>query len=95
MAPSVNFIDFPLVGFCCLMNKTSIVDLVNIHIKLEQDMETVIKVLQPGPLGIIEHKFSPEEICKANSTVMTAVENWRRNAKVEQQSPIFKEFIDK
>ncbi|CDP03535.1 unnamed protein product [Coffea canephora] len=63
--------------------------------KLEQDMETVIKVLQPGPLGIIEHKFSPEEICKANSTVMTAVENWRRNAKVEQQSPIFKEFIDK
>ena len=58
-------------------------------------METVIKVLQPGPLGIIEHKFSPEEICKANSTVMTAVENWRRNAKVEQQSPIFKEFIDK
>ncbi|KAL3517476.1 hypothetical protein ACH5RR_020065 [Cinchona calisaya] len=63
--------------------------------KLEQDMETVVKVLQPGPLGIIEHKFSAEEIRKANATVKMAVENWRRNAQVEQHSPIFKEFIDK
>ncbi|GJX77111.1 hypothetical protein Tco_0323922 [Tanacetum coccineum] len=35
----------------------------------EQEMETVVKVLQPGPLGIIEHKFSAEEIDKANATV--------------------------
>ncbi|RDX64753.1 hypothetical protein CR513_56656, partial [Mucuna pruriens] len=36
--------------------------------KVEQEMETVIKVLQPGPLGIIEHKFSADEIRKANAT---------------------------
>nr|GEU69542.1 Gag-Pol polyprotein [Tanacetum cinerariifolium] len=39
----------------------------------EQEMETVVKVLQPGPLGIIEHKFSAEEIEKANATVKRAV----------------------
>ncbi|KAK5774358.1 hypothetical protein PVK06_042213 [Gossypium arboreum] len=37
-------------------------------LQLEQEMETVIKVLQPGPLGIIEHKFSAEEIREANAT---------------------------
>ncbi|RYR01836.1 hypothetical protein Ahy_B06g080696 isoform B [Arachis hypogaea] len=41
--------------------------------QLEQEMETVIKVLQPGPLKIIEHKFSAEEIRKANDTVSKAI----------------------
>ncbi|KAK8718074.1 hypothetical protein V6N13_045320 [Hibiscus sabdariffa] len=54
--------------------------------QLEQEMETVIKVLQPGPLGIIEHKFSAEEIREANATVRRAVENWRRNAIIEQRN---------
>ncbi|GKV12079.1 hypothetical protein SLEP1_g23279 [Rubroshorea leprosula] len=44
--------------------------------QLEQEMETVIRVLQPGPLGIIKHKFSGEEIREANATVRRAVENW-------------------
>ncbi|CAN6693818.1 unnamed protein product [Malus baccata var. baccata] len=63
--------------------------------KLEQEMETVVKVLQPGPLGIIEHKFSAEEIRKANATVQRAVENWRRNAILEQTSPFLKDYIQK
>ncbi|KAL2535327.1 Uncharacterized protein Fot_16718 [Forsythia ovata] len=63
--------------------------------QLEQDMETVVKVLQPGPLGIIEHKFTAEEIHSANSTVKRAVENWRRNAYIEQNRPFMKDFIDK
>ncbi|KAI3449533.1 hypothetical protein Pfo_006198 [Paulownia fortunei] len=62
--------------------------------QLEQDLETVVKVLQPGPLGIIEHKFTAEEIKRANSTVNKAVENWRRTAYIEQNSPIMKDFID-
>lgn len=53
------------------------------------------KVLQPGPLGIIEHKFSAEEIREANSTVHNAVANWRRNAKLEQKNPILKDYIHK
>ncbi|KAF3629906.1 putative monothiol glutaredoxin-S2-like, partial [Capsicum annuum] len=40
--------------------------------QLELDMETVVKVLQPGPLGIVEHKFSAEEIQKASDTVKQA-----------------------
>ncbi|CAN6561419.1 unnamed protein product [Malus baccata var. baccata] len=63
--------------------------------KLEREMETVVKVLQPGPLGIIEHKFSNEEIHKANATVQRAVENWRRNAILEQTSPFLKDYIQK
>ncbi|XP_022899115.1 uncharacterized protein LOC111412422 [Olea europaea var. sylvestris] len=63
--------------------------------QLEKDMETVVKVLQPGPLGIIEHKFTVEEIHRANSTVRRAVENWRRSAYIEQNSPFMKDFIDK
>ncbi|KAK4482209.1 hypothetical protein RD792_009351 [Penstemon davidsonii] len=59
--------------------------------KLEQDMGTVVKVLQPGPLGIIEHKFTAEEINTANSTVNRAVHNWRRNAYFEQKSPFLKD----
>ncbi|KAL3849788.1 hypothetical protein ACJIZ3_011670 [Penstemon smallii] len=62
---------------------------------LEHDMETVVKVLQPGPLGIIEHKFTAEEINRANETVNRAVDNWRRNSYIEQKSPFLKDFIDK
>ena len=50
--------------------------------QLEQEMETVIRVLQPGPLGIIEHKFSAEEMRWAQSTVREAVNNWRRNSSI-------------
>lgn len=59
----------------------------------EQEMETVVKVLQPGPLGIIEHKFSTEEIEKAKATVKRAVENWKRNAIVERNRPILKDYV--
>ncbi|PHU22145.1 hypothetical protein BC332_07252 [Capsicum chinense] len=61
--------------------------------QLELDMETVVKVLQPGPLGIVEHKFSAEEIQKASDTVKQAVSNWRRHANTEKHSPIMKDFI--
>ncbi|KAK4558676.1 hypothetical protein RGQ29_008106 [Quercus rubra] len=61
--------------------------------QLEQEMETVVKVLQPGPLGIIEHKFSSEEIREANATVHRAVENWQRNAKLEPKKHILKDFV--
>ncbi|CAN4091500.1 unnamed protein product [Withania somnifera] len=61
--------------------------------QLELDMETVVKVLQPGPLGIVEHKFSAEEILKASDTVKQAVSNWRRQANLEKHSPILKDFI--
>ncbi|KAJ0597808.1 hypothetical protein HanPI659440_Chr04g0170511 [Helianthus annuus] len=60
----------------------------------EQEMETVVKVLQPGPLGIVEHKFSAEEIEKANATVKRAVENWKRNAIIERNRPILKDYIN-
>lgn len=63
--------------------------------QLEQEMETVVKVLQPGPLGIIEHKFSTEEIREAEATVNRAVANWRRNANLEQGSDILKSYIHK
>lgn len=59
----------------------------------EQEMETVVKVLQPGPLGIIEHKFSAEEIEKAKATVKSAVENWKRNAIIERNRPILKDYV--
>ncbi|KAH0637031.1 uncharacterized protein [Solanum tuberosum] len=62
--------------------------------QLELDMETVVKVLQPGPLGIVEHKFSAEEIQKASDTVKQAVSNWRRHANIEKHIPIMKDFID-
>lgn len=56
-------------------------------------METVVRVLQPGPLGIIEHKFSAQEIREANATVRMAVENWRQNAKIDQSNKILKDYI--
>ncbi|CAK9310067.1 unnamed protein product [Citrullus colocynthis] len=61
--------------------------------KLEQEMETVIRVLQPGPLGIIEHKFSAEEMRRAQSTVREAINNWRRNTSIEKQSNISSNHI--
>ncbi|EPS73113.1 hypothetical protein M569_01649 [Genlisea aurea] len=61
--------------------------------ELEQDLETVVKVMQPGPLGIIEHKFTADEINKARSTVDHAVETWRRAASVERNNPVLKDFI--
>ncbi|KAF5204170.1 Zinc metalloproteinase aureolysin [Thalictrum thalictroides] len=62
--------------------------------QLEEEVETVVKVLQPGPLGIIEHKFSVEEIREAKAGVYLAVQNWKRNAAVEKQSNIMKDHID-
>lgn len=63
--------------------------------QLEKDVETVIKVLQPGPLGIAEHKFSTDEIRSANATVTKAVANWRRNAILEDNNHILKDYIQK
>jgi len=63
--------------------------------QVEQEMETVVKVLQPGPLGIIEHKFSADEIRKANATVSKAVINWRRNASLADNNHILKDYIHK
>ncbi|KAI4301360.1 hypothetical protein L6164_034647 [Bauhinia variegata] len=63
--------------------------------QVEQEVETVIKLLQPGPVGIIEHKFSAQEILDANSTVLRAVANWRRNAILEDRNPILKDYIRK
>ncbi|XP_031090772.1 uncharacterized protein LOC115995778 [Ipomoea triloba] len=62
--------------------------------QLEQDVETVVKALQPGALGIIEHKFNLEEIQKAKDTVERAVANWQRHAKTEKHNPYLKDFID-
>jgi len=62
--------------------------------ELDKDVETVIKVLQPGPLGIIEHKFYAEEISRANATVAKVVANWRRNATLEDNNNhILKDII--
>ncbi|CAI9297190.1 unnamed protein product [Lactuca saligna] len=61
--------------------------------QVEHEMEIVVKVLQPGPLGIIVHTFSAKEIAKANSTVKKAVENWKRNAIIERNRPLLKDYI--
>lgn len=52
--------------------------------QVEQDVETVIHVLQPGPIGIVEHKFTDTEILEARATVKRAVDNWRRNWTLER-----------
>ncbi|XP_047046048.1 uncharacterized protein LOC124650579 [Lolium rigidum] len=52
--------------------------------QVERDVETVINVLQPGPIGILEHKFADAEIREAEATVRSAVENWRRNSTLER-----------
>ncbi|KAG9157966.1 hypothetical protein Leryth_000149 [Lithospermum erythrorhizon] len=56
-------------------------------------METVFKVAKPGPLGVLENKFSAEEIAKAKSTASSAIENWQKNASIEKNYPTMKEFI--
>ncbi|KAK4779814.1 hypothetical protein SAY87_015920 [Trapa incisa] len=62
--------------------------------QFEQEMETVVRVLQPGPLGIVEHKFSAEELKDANATVRRAVENWRRSDSAEKRNnPSLREYI--
>lgn len=63
--------------------------------QLEQEMETVVKVLQPGPLGIVEHNFSAAEMRQANAIVRTAVDNWRSNANLEKRSSVLRDFIQK
>ncbi|XP_025809611.1 uncharacterized protein LOC112887601 [Panicum hallii] len=52
--------------------------------QVEQDVETVIHVLQPGPIGIVEHKFTDVEILEARATVKRAVDNWQRNWTLER-----------
>ncbi|KAK9139416.1 hypothetical protein Scep_009097 [Stephania cephalantha] len=54
--------------------------------QLEEEMETVIRVLQPGPLGIIEHKFSAEEVREAKGAVDGAVANWRRRNAIQEKT---------
>ncbi|KAK9757016.1 hypothetical protein RND81_01G135000 [Saponaria officinalis] len=56
-------------------------------------METVGRVLQPGPVGIVEHKFTNEEIRDANAAVERAVENWRRRSMLERNSAL-RDYID-
>ena len=48
----------------------------------------VVKVLQPGRLGIVEHKFSAEEIQEAKTTVERSIENWRRIAALEKHGHV-------
>jgi chaperonin GroES len=52
--------------------------------QVEKDVETVIHVLQPGPIGIVEHKFTDEDILEARATVKRAVDNWQRNWALER-----------
>ncbi|XP_021730956.1 uncharacterized protein LOC110697858 [Chenopodium quinoa] len=61
--------------------------------KLEQDVETVIRVLQPGPVGIVEHKFTDKEIHDANAMVKNAVKNWQRRALLEK-SGVLKDYVE-
>jgi chaperonin GroES len=46
--------------------------------QLERDVETVINVLQPGPLGIVEHKYTNKEIVDAKTSTEKAIESWRQ-----------------
>ncbi|XP_040380388.1 uncharacterized protein LOC121054507 [Oryza brachyantha] len=52
--------------------------------QMEQDVETVINVLQPGPIGIVEHKFTDAEIRNAQAVVRRAVQNWQKNWTLER-----------
>ncbi|KAF2930475.1 uncharacterized protein [Oryza sativa Japonica Group] len=52
--------------------------------QMEQDVETVINVLQPGPIGIVEHKFTDAEIRNAQAVVRRAVENWQKSSTLER-----------
>ncbi|KAK4843025.1 hypothetical protein QYF36_002963 [Acer negundo] len=72
-----------LKGIPSIINTFSDLQTTKFGVLPDFEMETVVKTLQPGPLGIVEHKFSAEEIHQANATVLRAVENWRRNAMLE------------
>ncbi|KAJ0254992.1 hypothetical protein HA466_0098160 [Hirschfeldia incana] len=63
--------------------------------QLEKEAETVISVLQPGPLGIIEHKFTAREILQAKATVCRSVENWRRHSQLDHTNGVLNHFIYK
>lgn len=52
--------------------------------QFERDLGKVIDVLQPGPLGIIEHKFSDAETAKARQNAESAVRRWK-NYRNDQQ----------
>jgi chaperonin GroES len=52
--------------------------------QVEQGVETVIHVLQPGPVGIVEHKFTDAEILEARAILKKAVDNWRTNSTLER-----------
>jgi len=52
--------------------------------QVEQDVETVIHVVQPGPVGIVEHKFTDAEILEARAILKKAVDNWRTNSTLER-----------
>lgn len=43
----------------------------------ERDLGKVIEVLQPGPLGIVEHKFSDADISRAKDIARKAVQRWK------------------
>ncbi|KAL1197861.1 hypothetical protein V5N11_005764 [Cardamine amara subsp. amara] len=63
--------------------------------QLEKEAETVINVLQPGPLGIIEHKFSAQEIREAKATVSRAVDNWRKLSQLDHANGVLNDYIFK
>nr|KAJ0187044.1 hypothetical protein LSAT_V11C900476420 [Lactuca sativa] len=67
---------------------------IRIVMQVEHEMETMVKVLQHGPLGIIGHNFYAEEITKANSIVKKAVENWKRNEIIEKNRPLLKDYLN-
>ncbi|KAJ7525226.1 hypothetical protein O6H91_17G043200 [Diphasiastrum complanatum] len=51
--------------------------------KREREVEKVIEVLRPGPLGIVEQKFSEADITTARNAVVRACENWRNAARLK------------
>jgi chaperonin GroES len=44
-------------------------------------VEKVVEVLKPGPLGIKEHKYSDAELQAARTVADKARENWSRISK--------------
>ncbi|KAG6549241.1 hypothetical protein Mapa_009227 [Marchantia paleacea] len=44
----------------------------------ERHVERVIEVLIPGPLGIVEHRFSHEELQSARAEAARATERWKQ-----------------
>jgi len=44
-------------------------------------VEKVVEVLKPGPLGIKEHKYSDAELQAARTVAEKARENWSRISK--------------